>query len=147
MRNYAFLAFSIFLIGCQGRSEQPNKTAAHSKLPQFEIREFKIEREAGDNSWSYKGRGTLMTKDQDLQEGYLFVVIKEKKKPKVGDEKESVQSVLIANGIGTLENSAYYPKKTKYLTEGYDSDPGAPEYEWNILGFVRLQKAELAVVK
>ena len=121
----------VLLLGCDSSSQNVQQ----SELPKFEIRDVEIKRDSDTKySWMYKGRATLVTRDSAFQKANLLVFFKQKIKGKV---KETQQVGFVSDGIGNIDLSEYYSKTD------YQSDPGPPEYEWTILGYLQLQPAKL----
>lgn len=136
-----FLLAVLLLPGCNG--------TIVSSPPVFEVREFKMEREDSSSGWNYKGRGTLMTRAGSLQTGHALVFLNARKKSAKGKDSGPVM-VFMSDGVGTLETYDFFSKRVRIggSTIGdYESDPGAPEYEWEMLGYARLQSGTLATTK
>lgn len=146
MKSTLILTMAVaVLAGCQQSSSsggaatqstaQPVAPVASSSatqtLPKFEVRDFKLdEKRTSGEITEFNGRGTLVAKDDALKRGNYMVWLSVKQTLD-NDEITETQSVLLRDGIGTIETFAY-ARKVKY-------------FDWKILGFIKLQEGVVVV--
>jgi hypothetical protein len=124
----------------------------HGESASFEIREVRCSETTDDSSWLYSCQGTLLTRDIRYQNNEIVVWYQDVSK-RSGDKSVGsplLQYVRMSKGVATLTSGAYYSRKHAVgtLTFGdYAADPGPPEPEWNVLGFSRLEPANVSVQK
>jgi hypothetical protein len=123
----AFLCLEILTAGC-------NKVYSE-KSPTFEIRDlgFQIDKAYG-SSFRITGRGTVVVKEPELKNGSYFLLLKEKH----AGSNTTIYQVIIKTGVGVLNTFDLIDSPTQ---------PPAPKYEWEVIGFVKLQSANLDVIK
>jgi hypothetical protein len=141
------LALVFPVVGCNQGNPARDSTPAL-----FEIREINWDRTDGESAWTYQCRATLIARDARFQKGQVVVFHKQTVKHKNGKLDEAFPSfVVLTDGVGTLSAGAYYSHKQKMSYGGsigeYDSDPGQPDVEWRVLGYVPLEPAQLSVAK
>ena len=125
-----WLVIFFLLLSC----DKIPQNAQQSELPRFEIRDVETKRDSDTKySWVYKGRATLLTRERAFQKGNLMVFLKQKVKGK----NEVTNVGFLYDGIGTIDFSEYYSRSE------YQTDPGPPEYEWTMMGYLQLQPANL----
>ena len=150
MNRFIVTIILITLFGCnQDKRESDKKKASElsTSIPTFELLEFKTERSTDNKySWTYGARGTILTRHPDFQNVNLLLWLKYRDKIKRLGEQETVEQVLLSNGVGTIKTVSLYPRKDSD-TDGYSSDPGPPQYEWQVVGYISLLDAKLTTDK
>lgn len=141
LAKYVWLSFfCIFLTGCQKAPFNPlqenQPSTAPKEVPVFEIRDFQVKK--GDKHW-FEGRGTVVTRDSQLQNKSIILVLKEKCICKSSDNEDRIATVYIQKGVGQIT--------TLYLPHASDIYPTAPKYEWSILGWAELKEGKLDIQK
>jgi hypothetical protein len=111
---------------------QSTSTSADSPV-QFELRDFRLDKESSDVGPSYKGRGTIVTKDPRLASGSYFLFLSAKQAHN-NDEEQKIQ-VLLTDGIGTVETFDFFPSA--------DKDKVVKYYEWRVIGYVPLLQGRM----
>lgn len=132
------------LLGCQQQTPPGNDSKMTSVPPiapaqatpaQFEVRDFKLDAKNDSSSTTYKGRGTLYSKDDPVRSGNYMVWLQAKRSHK-NDELWSTL-VDIRDGIGTFETFDSIRGK-----QGHDK-PEVKYVDWNVAGYLRLATAQL----
>lgn len=141
---------ALLCVGCR-KHTFPNQTGAS-----FEIREAKCDEHQGiddghgPGSWQYSCHATLLTRDPRYQIGRLVVWYEDVSKGKDGKQIEAdpkPDTALMSDGVATVNGGAFYLRKGPYIHSGVESDPGAPQPEWKILGFARLEPVQVETPK
>lgn len=130
----------LFVLACNSEkeSESPN-LGRDSSVPVFELREFKIDAtNSSEYSVTFKGRGTVVVKNPELQNANVLLWLKETEHSKPPETTDRV--VVASNGIGILET-------WKYVSKEKGSEVSVPEYSWKCVGYVRLSDAEFKTDK
>jgi hypothetical protein len=128
--------------GCQRSS------AEAGTVPAFEIRQVRCDRQASESAWSYECRATLVTRDEKYQHGQLVIYFVDTSKDSNGRLRylsPVANYVVMTDGIATLSSGAYYPRKRQIgnmAIDEFPQDPGAPQPDWKIVGFARIEGAE-----
>ncbi len=135
------------LAGCQPSSSPSGEATPSTATPvsapgttqtqvKFEVRDFKLAEKIETYGITAKGRGTLVTKDDSLKKGSYMVWLSVKWTQ--GNDEPEEKSVILRDGIGTIETYAFIPsedrakKKVKY-------------FDWKVLGFVKLQEGVIVL--
>jgi len=142
------LFVALALGGCKKETE-----SAKANAPVFEIREISCKAETFDAGWSHTCQGTLLARDPEFQNAEVIVWYRDRSgRPdqKEGPSNRDYIFVLMSHGVATLSTGAYYSKKTKLYSGAtigdYETDPGPPTPKWEIIGYSRLEPANLKVV-
>lgn len=132
------------LFGCQKQTSSGDDSKTTSVPPvaptqttpvKFEVRDFKLDTQNDSTSTTYKGRGTLYSKDDPVRSGNYMAWLQAKQSHK-NDELWSTL-VDIHDGIGTFETFDSVRGKQR-------QDKSEVKYaEWNVAGYIRLTNAQL----
>jgi|HubBroStandDraft_6_1064221.scaffolds.fasta_scaffold224261_2 hypothetical protein len=144
VRKGGRLVAALMALLCSGchQSGSPGKGT-----PTFEIREVACQEQIGPDLnggasyWSHECHATLLTRDPRYQTGEIIVWYEDVTKGRDGKQihtEPTPGTALMSDGVATITGGAYYARKSEYLPSGVDSDPGAPQPEWKILGFAPL---------
>jgi hypothetical protein len=110
--------------------------------PVFEIKNVSTVLDSTQEfTWSYETRGLIMTKDPSLQQGAVNVYLLRRPSPVPKNYKrEWVHSTaILQDGAGEITATTAYSKRS------YPEDPGAPKVDWKVIGFARINPAQLKV--
>ena len=121
----------------QSSSSASAPTAPENTPVEFEVRDFSLDHEKGEYSTTYKGRGTLVTKDPRLASGNYMVWISVKQSHQ-NDEPWRAQ-IFLKDGLGTIETYDYRSNSDKEKEVRY--------HAWEVLGYIPLEKAAMRAVQ
>ena len=132
-----FLAMGCTVTSGGSPADSGQKAAVGTKTNgpvEFELRDFRLDKDTSGVGGSYKGRGTLVSRDPRLASG-RYLVFLEAKQAHEGDEPYRAQ-VLLEDGIGTVETFAYMTSDEKDKVVKY--------HDWKILGYVAMLPGRIA---
>ncbi len=133
MKYLPFVAIAILLSGCERFAAPPP--------PEFELRDFVVTEEKKDattysKAWnSFKGTGTLMSRNVSSDRNLLVYLEVHDKSVGLNAEPKYV-TVLFRGGVGKVE----IEKST------YGEVSSRPDYQWSVLGWQELNKANVQVL-
>lgn len=114
--------------------ENRSATTSNESPPQFELRDFRLDKEDSSVGPSYKGRGTIVTKDPRLASGKFFVFLSARQAH--DNDEEARFEVLLTEGIGTVVSY-------DFLREA-DKDKAVKYHSWEVLGYIPLLPGQMA---
>jgi len=126
------LAFAALLSGCGG--------AKTPETPQFELRDFAVTEEKKEatqysKEWnSFKGSGTLVARNVEKDRN-LIVLLEIRDETKGPSAEPQTGSILLRGGVGKIET-----EKSKYAEMS-----APPKYNWKVIGWYELHKANIDV--
>jgi hypothetical protein len=135
------LSLSIGCSACNSSREAGNrsvsarpKKGASGKPAHFEIRDFKIVSERSESLKEFRGRGTILTKEEGVQSSNGLVILKQKEVRGSGDPSITYREIYLEKGLGSITSWNYT----------FDDKDSPPEYKWNVVGWATLEPGKLA---
>ena len=130
--RFQLLAIVAVLSGCGGgKPPEP---------PQFELRDFAVTEEKKEatqysKEWnSFKGTGTLVARNIEKDRN-LVVLLEIRDETKGPSAEPEIGSILLRGGVGKIEIG-----KSKYAETS-----APPKYNWKVIGWYELHKADIEV--